>query len=501
VVDDPQAVNDKDRLVLRARELKTKKAGLWRELATKARLDVNVFAQWCFGLVPGDIHRRMHTHYDAYDRAGVLAPADHGKTTQFLVRIIWTMGREPDALHKLVCSTDDVAVDRLKFIRETIERNEKVRFVFPSLKKSPFVDDWGKMSLTIMRRLTSKDPTIEAAGVLTTGTGGRADYLWFDDIVDYNNAIKYPTARKQVIQTVKSVWIPMLGPKGKARYIATRWHTEDATAWLEANESWKWLDLSLPADLSDIKWPERWGKPELMGRRGEIGEVEFERRYCNIIRPDKDRIIQEAFIRRVDGRDNFAFGFRILSFDFATKVGKDRTARAVIDVSIKPPLMRVLAAQGYAHLGHNEKVDLILSEIGIWIPTVTLGEANGFQSDVGTDERLAGFVIPVLHKISKAERVKNTRVWYERGLIEFVDDRCEEGIKELLDFTAASTKDDVSDAITQGILHAIVELAKNFRPEEAHTSSPRTFKIEKAAVDPQAEGDRRPRVFGPRMSW
>jgi len=89
--------------------------------------------------------------------------------------------------------------------------------------------------------------------VLQTATGGRADLLIFDDIVDLNNAILNPAMRPKVVEAFHNVWLPRLEPGGFAIYIATRWHLEDITGVLMTNPQWRFLVQSVSEDMTQIE--------------------------------------------------------------------------------------------------------------------------------------------------------------------------------------------------------------------------------------------------------
>ena len=157
---------------------------LERALAKKAREDVNVFHEFVFKTKQAECHLEMQAHMEKEDRAGILAQKGLGKTTQALSKVLFLLGKNQNILIKIVTASDDLAVDRLMFIRDTITRNKRLRMVFPNLVKNPTFDDWGKKSITVKRSKYFKDSSVEACGILTAATGGRADYILFDDVVD-----------------------------------------------------------------------------------------------------------------------------------------------------------------------------------------------------------------------------------------------------------------------------------------------------------------------------
>ena len=466
---------------------------LKNRLAAAAREDINAFMAFVFKIKQSECHKEMQRHLATEPRAGILAQREGGKTTQAIGYLLWRLGRDPDLLIKLICSTDDMAKDRIMLIRDVISRNPNLHRVFPNLVRHPTIEDWGKHSLTVKRKRFSKDSSIQACGILTTATGGRANLILFDDIVDFQNAIKFPSQREQVKQVVFNVWIPMLGPDGKAAYLATRYHEEDLTTELMKNPKWKFIDLSVTGDPPVSAWPERWTTEALLARKVEIGSVEFDRSMRNLLHPDRERIVQQGWIQRFSAAPARS-AFRYSSWDFAAS-GKegDYTARTSLEASPDERLIRVLSIERRRGLTYNEMIDWMIADHADTEPDEVIIEQTGFQVVMGRDERIQ--LLPVHHfvpKVSKIQRVMQTAVLYERGMITFRDGTCEVGIEELLGFPRGS-HDDCVDSLTQGVLRAMEVIGKPFRPDLATGSKPRIFSTRPGEVDEEAvPGSRAP---------
>ena len=248
------------------------------------RDDFNAFMEYCFvdtvtrkPFVQGNIHKRWTRHIAGHSRAMIIAPREHGKTEQLAIgRPIWRVGNNPEMRYKIVTQSDATAVKRLTSIKGHILRNPHVREVFPKLRPHPQVDDWAKHTATVARLGEDKDPSFEAVGVLSSGTGGRADEILFDDVVDFRNAIVMPGLRALVKDTIRDVWLNLLTRDAVAVYIATPWHEDDATADMARNEAWAVLRQPIPANMEPV-WPEMWSRERLLLRRKEIGLRAFAR--------------------------------------------------------------------------------------------------------------------------------------------------------------------------------------------------------------------------------
>jgi hypothetical protein len=180
-----------------------------------------------------DIHQSWldHIRY-SWNRglhAAIFGPWGHGKTIMVPVSIpLFLLGRNQNLRIKLISNSDEKAQERVRLCSQYISQSSWYRSVFPHV--SPDAGSpWTGHRIFVKRSedSVSIDPSIEARGILTTGIGGRADFLFFDDVVDPRNAIYQPTLRKKVIELFRETWMPRLEPWGLAAYVATLWHKED----------------------------------------------------------------------------------------------------------------------------------------------------------------------------------------------------------------------------------------------------------------------------------
>lgn len=233
----------------------------------------NTFAQQWF-------HDEWADGMDWYDRLMIIAPRDHGKTSQIVGRAIWELGRNPDLRIKIVCASDGRAKERLFEIVQHIEQNPRVREVFPDLKQAAS-GEWSKHKIVVQRNTMHRDASIEAIGITSTVTGGRADLLIADDVVDRRNALAAPAMREQIKQAWKSDWTNLLEPGARIWYICTLWHKDDLSHMLKDNPAFKVLFYAVDDDFGAL-WPAKWSKEELLRRYREINDsVEFNRAFRN----------------------------------------------------------------------------------------------------------------------------------------------------------------------------------------------------------------------------
>lgn len=239
-------------------------------LQARCRADVNAFSEWVFRdergapTRQGAIQRVMHTHvsfcWKAGKHPGFLGPVEHTKTQQLLtVRGSHELGLDQSLRIKIVCAGDDNAMKRVvgleSLLRSPFYRSifPKVRFLSPAAAKRQ-----GKKSkqtshqLTLDREGHAIDPSVESMGIFGAGTGGRADLIFFDDVVELRNAILEPERRPQVLTSIDETWMSRLTANGRVTYMGQPWHEDDATSNLQKRPAWCFLEARISDDFKKI---------------------------------------------------------------------------------------------------------------------------------------------------------------------------------------------------------------------------------------------------------
>lgn len=235
-----------------------------------AREDVNAFIEYVFEIEQGGIHKEWHSliNDDSSNRSLIIAPRDHGKTTQIKGRCIWMVGHNHNMRIKYVMGVDSKAKDIVDNIGSIIIENERLHKVFPDLKPGK-KDTWTKSQLFVERHKQLPDATFEASAVLSTGVSGRADMLVFDDVVTPRNAVLQPSLQKQVKYQYANAWLPTLEEGGPIIYVATPWTDTDLTASLMEVDGWKkWVRPAIVEEKTI--WPEKWSLESLEQRRMDM---------------------------------------------------------------------------------------------------------------------------------------------------------------------------------------------------------------------------------------
>lgn len=184
--------------------------------------------------------------------AGILAPWGHGKSSICAIALpLYLLGVNPAERIKLVSNTDTNARKRVMLIRNYILESKDFKKVFPAVR--PDVSNpWTQHELYINRDTRAVDPSLEAQGLHSQGTGGRCSVFIFDDPID-NKSLSSAKIRQSASENFKNVWIPRLEPGGRVVYIATRWHEKDLTGELLENEKFCFLIQRVSKDFKCIE--------------------------------------------------------------------------------------------------------------------------------------------------------------------------------------------------------------------------------------------------------
>lgn len=359
-----------------------------------ARRNVNAFAQYCFvdpksqePIQQQWFHVAWHKHFDEHRRAGVIAPRNHGKTEQVsIIRTLFDLGRNPDLRIKIVSADKETSKKRVKACRTHIDTNKRLHRVFPELVASESDAEWSAYAITVNRRIISPDPSLEARGILASGVGGRADVLIGDDVVDFNNSIRVPGFRKVVKSAWHDVWMNLLEPDGRARWISTPWTNSDLTAELMANEEWKFLKTVVGPNLESI-WPDKWPTERLHAVRRELSPRHFDRAYRGLAMSDEDRVFTDDSIQEAKAKGANVHRAmiprewpRYTGVDLAISQKKGAKYTVFVTIAIDPATQsRYVVDIRRGHYSSTRTADILVEVFQKHQPVMMIVENNTYQ--------------------------------------------------------------------------------------------------------------------------
>jgi phage terminase large subunit-like protein len=421
------------------------------------RADPNEFIEFCLGDATGAplrqaaIHRELQAFLTAHRKALVELPRDHGKSTQVCGRILWELGHDPGLRVKLVCSSDALARDRTRYLRDAIESNRRVRLVFPHLRPGA---PWMAEAFAIARPGDTIGASVVALGVGSAATGARADLLVCDDIVDVK-AVHSAAERERVARTFHDNLLNLLEPDGRFWGLFTPWHADDCNARLKASGAFAVFRRAIGPDLAPA-WPEKWPAERLAERKREIGEAAFARGYRLTPIAESELLIRPEWVRywsepRVPERV-------LLAVDPAAgaKATADRSALVVLARTANE--VRCLAATA-RRVPSPELVTLLDEQDRQWNPDVILFESNGpflaLRDLLVRHARFGPKVKGVTQTREKAARIAAFAVAVENGSFRLKGDGTQrELFREMTTFPFGE-RDDLVDAAATGTAYLL----------------------------------------------
>lgn len=190
--------------------------------------------------------------------AVINAPMAHGKSQIVAIGIpLFEINRDPNLRIKIISATDTLARDRVAAIRGYIDEDVDFREACPHVRPSRLDKEasrktmWARHKLFVQRQSRSPDATIEAKGLLSSGVGGRADLLIFDDPVDEKNS-RSEVGRSAVLDSYEKIWMTRLEPTGRWIMISTPYHHQDLNYHLRQNQRVCVLEQAISGDYAKI---------------------------------------------------------------------------------------------------------------------------------------------------------------------------------------------------------------------------------------------------------
>ena len=210
----------------------------------KAAAHHDLIAEKLEGIVTGDVDRLM-----------VNMPPRHGKSELASRRFpAYLLGVRPETEIVVASYNADKAREFGYEVRDIVKSTE-YQALFPNVTlkdDSKAADRWN----------TSAGGSLRAVGIGTALTGRGADVLLIDDPIKDDEDADSELRRERIWSWYSSVAYTRLSPGGRVVVIQTRWHEDDLTGRLIAEQAkggdcWDILELPAISSRGEALWPDR----------------------------------------------------------------------------------------------------------------------------------------------------------------------------------------------------------------------------------------------------
>ena len=210
---------------------------------SRAGEDVNAFIEFTL-MGPGGrrarqdpAHERWQEHWDKYQSSVLLAPVGTGKTSALRSRLLHMIGRDPNIQIAYISATERHPKKVIRAMKSEIERNPRVKQVFPKLKPGKI---WTATEFEVSRTSRDPDPTVQVFGAFSQSVlGTRADVVVFDDFCNFENTIT-EHARERATEWAGEV-ISRLKPSARVMAIGHIFHEHDQLQRWSKIDGWGYL--------------------------------------------------------------------------------------------------------------------------------------------------------------------------------------------------------------------------------------------------------------------
>jgi predicted phage terminase large subunit-like protein len=266
---------------------------------------------------------------DGIQRLIVEMPPRHGKSLSVSQLFpAWVLGRDPSTRVILASYSSTLAEFNSRAVRSYLS-SPYYQTMFPDIsltEDNQQVDNWGVDGPNGIKG------GVVAVGLNGSVTGMGAHLLIIDDPHKSREEVESAVVREKVWTVYENDLLSRFNDQNRKAQIlmATRWHTDDLTGKIIAEQGDKWLRLRLPAlaeendvlgrEEGDALWPERWNEESLEEKRSEIGSYAFASLYQQRPIPKGETVVPVDRIEIIDELPKLIS--RVRYYDLAITVKK-----------------------------------------------------------------------------------------------------------------------------------------------------------------------------------
>ncbi len=226
------------------------------------------------------VHKRWHDLWSEHDWTVFWAHYEAGKTQQAIARVLWELGRNPNLRIAVVSKTARQAEKIMRSLAQYITKSEDLKEVFPRLVPGVGMP-WNTQQITVERDTISKDPSVQALGIMKGAVmGSRVDIAIVDDAFDLENT-STDDNRHAATAWLRAQLFTRMVEGSKMRFIGNAWHPRDPMHVFAKEPRFQGYRFPVRDDEGNLSWPERWSNARIAQEMETLGPMEGPRQlFC-----------------------------------------------------------------------------------------------------------------------------------------------------------------------------------------------------------------------------
>lgn len=394
-------------------------------------------------------------------------PPRHGKSQMISIDFpAWYLGRNPDKEIITASYSGELAQDFGGKTREKVD-TEQYKLIFPNVKLKEDEKARGHWR-------TNNGGSYMAVGVGGPITGRGANCLVIDDAIKNREEAESQVYRDKIWSWFTSTAFTRLSPNGVVIIVNTRWHLDDLTGRILANEELakRTKLIRFPAiaeqdeayrKQGEALWPERYDLKALEEIKNTVGPYDWSSLFMGSPVLTENQEFKPQWIKRITEPEVEKMSCRrFLTVDTAMSKKTQADYTGFCDNRVN--------SQNFWHfkawqvkLGPEELVDMLFTlqetnryeKIGIEKTTYT----EGLKPYLDGEQRKRGRFLPIVelshNQTAKEIRIRGLIPRYCTGSIYHIEGECSALEEEMFNFPVG-THDDVLDSVAY-----MLSIAKN----------------------------------------
>src|SRR5215831_2190731 len=180
-------------------------------------------------------------------RRGLLMPRRFYKSSMVKGYILWRIVQNPEIRVLFVGENDLVGAKNLADIKWNIQQNTLFQALFPNVVPGDYGKSWSETAITVPRKKSFDEPTIQTIGIGAKHTGFHYDIIVYDDPIGLV-AAKSPAEMRRAIDWFRAAPGLLDSSESEEIMVGTRWKHGKA-------DLYGWIMEEIPFRIRD-------GKPE-----------------------------------------------------------------------------------------------------------------------------------------------------------------------------------------------------------------------------------------------